>query len=143
GHANALLHLHHQHRIGENALEFRRHGHVADGPGIQGPATIGFPPAPALGATAGAHEARDVPPGFAVQAALEGQHALGTVLPELFVEVVLGPWRRVGNEFAKDHPLRIAKLTSPKSPQPVTTPSSSSGNWNSPTSSRRRRVPPP
>src|SRR5690606_22039040 len=109
GHAHALVHLHHQHRIGEDALEFRGHGHVADRPGIEAAATAGLAPAPAFGSATGTHEARDVAPGLAVETALEGEHALGAMLPELLIEVVLGPGSWIGNVIAHAQFLRIAR----------------------------------
>src|SRR5262249_13636376 len=115
-------------RIGHIRGEARVQGAVNHGPAKYLALATGALPAPVERTTSSTALAWHVAPGTTVLATLEAQLVLFTELIKLSNEI-FAAWQGFGI-VAHAHLRRIARLPSPKSPHPVTSPTSQSGTWS-------------
>src|SRR5215831_16097590 len=126
--AHAFCQLDDDSRIGYIRGEARVQGPVNHCPAKDLAPATGTLPAPVERTASSAALAWHVAPGTAVLATLETQLVLFAELIKLPVEI-FAAWQGFG-VVAHAHLRRIARLPSPKSPQPVTNPTSQSGTWS-------------
>src|SRR5581483_4945881 len=141
--ADALVRLDHRDDIGHIGRERGVHRLVHGRPREHGPPPARPRPRPAVGAAAGAPDPGWVAPRAAPVAALEAQFARRAELVELGRQPLeRGARLRDRGRFGPAHRSRprIARLPSPKSPHPVTSPVSHPATWAAPASWRSCRV---
>src|SRR5262249_10622757 len=135
----SLLELDHRHDIRQVVRERRDERLVGHRPGIEHTPTADGAPLPALRCARAAEDPRRMTPPAASVAALEAERAGGEPRVELGGEPVRAR-RDARREGGHRSLRRMARLPSPKSPQPVTRPSRAPGTCASPACPRSCRT---